>query len=143
MALFRRLRRATPAEPPRRLPPAGAIRRERVLLARVREEKLRDLGGLMLEMYRRDRFREDLLSARCDELLALDARLRELDELSAARHRVPAARCGCGAPLPPGSRFCAHCGQPVDGQAAHAGGNDAGDEEESAGRLEEAGGGAV
>jgi hypothetical protein len=90
------------------------IRRERRLLARTREEKLRELGGLMLEMYRRDRFREDLLSERCNELLGLDARLHELDEmLAAARHRIPAGRCECGAPLPWGSHFCPHCGRPA------------------------------
>ena len=55
----------------------------------------------MLEMYRQDRFREDLLAERCNELLGLDARLHELDEmLAATRHRIPAGRCECGAPLP-------------------------------------------
>jgi hypothetical protein len=90
------------------------IRRERRLLGRAREEKLRDLGGLMLEMYRRDVFREDLLAERCGELLALDARLRELDEmLAAARRRLPVGRCECGAPLPWGSHFCPNCGRPA------------------------------
>ena len=75
---------------------------------------MRDLGGLMLEMYRRDVFREDLLADRCNELLGLDARLHELDEmLAAARHRVPAGRCDCGAPLPWGSHFCPNCGRPA------------------------------
>jgi hypothetical protein len=93
------------------------IRRERRLLQRVREEKLRDLGGLMLEMYRRDTFREDLLADRCNELLGLDARLHELDEmLSAARHRTQAGRCVCGAPLPWGSHFCPNCGRPAGSQ---------------------------
>ena len=67
----------------------------------------------MLEMYRRDRFREDLLAERCNELLGLDARLHELDEmLAAARRRIPAGRCECGAPLPWGSHFCPNCGRP-------------------------------
>jgi hypothetical protein len=48
---------------------------------RVREERLRDLGGLMLEMFRRDQFRQDLLVERCEELVAVDERLRELDTL--------------------------------------------------------------
>ena len=44
----------------------------------------------MLEMYRRDQFREDLLADRCNELLGLDARLHELDEmLAASRRRDP------------------------------------------------------
>ncbi len=68
----------------------------------------------MLEMYRRDQFREDLLAERCTELLGLDARLRELDEmLAAARRQIPAGRCDCGAPLPWGSHFCPNCGRPA------------------------------
>ncbi len=115
MGLLRRLRRTDQPRPSRRaLPPAGVIRRERRAIGLLREEKLRDLGGLMLEMYRRDVFREDLLADRCAELLGLDARLRELDEmLAAAQRRLPAGRCECGAPLPWGSHFCPHCGRPA------------------------------
>ncbi len=87
-------------------------------MARTREEKLRDLGGLMLEMYRRDRFREDLLVDRCVELQQLEERLAELDALLAAavsRGRTrPSARCDqCGSPIFWGSKFCAQCGRPV------------------------------
>lgn len=118
MALRDRFRRdASPQPPPgprRALPPPGVLRRERRALLRVREEKLRDLGGLMLEMYRRDRFREDLVAERCNELLGLDAQLHELEEmLAAARRRIPAGRCACGAPLPWGSHFCPNCGRPA------------------------------
>ena len=56
------------------VPPAATLRRERRALLRLREERLRDLGGLALEMYRRDRFREDLLLERCAELIGLEAR---------------------------------------------------------------------
>jgi hypothetical protein len=109
---------AAPAGPARRaLPHPGQLRKERRALLRVREERLRDLGGLMLEMYRRDQFRQDLLVERCDELVALDERLQELDTLLAAavsvRRAAPAARCACGAPLVWGSHFCANCGRPV------------------------------
>jgi predicted amidophosphoribosyltransferase len=104
--------------PPRRsLPHPGQLRRERRALVRVREERLRDLGGLMLEMFRRDQFRQDLLVERCDELLSIDERLQELDTLLAAsvsaRRPAPAARCACGAPIVWGSHFCANCGRPV------------------------------
>jgi membrane protease subunit (stomatin/prohibitin family) len=92
------------------------------VLLRAREERLRDLGGLMLEMFRRDQFRQDLLVERCDELLALDGRLQELDTLLAAsvsaRRPAPAARCACGAPLVWGSHFCANCGRPVSATPA-------------------------
>jgi predicted amidophosphoribosyltransferase len=71
----------------------------------------------MLEMYRRDQFRQDLLVERCEELMALDDRLQELDTLLAAalstRRAAPPARCMCGAPLTAGSHFCANCGRPV------------------------------
>src|SRR5919197_3608634 len=101
MGVLSRFRRSPHPAPRRALPPPGVIRRERRLLQREREEKLRDLGGLMLEMYRRDTFREDLLADRCNALLGLDARLHELDQmLAAARHRTSAERCLCGAPLP-------------------------------------------
>jgi uncharacterized protein YjiS (DUF1127 family) len=101
----------------RALPPAGQLRRERRALLQLREARLRDLGGLMLEMFRRDQFRQDLIVERCDELIALDERLQELDTLLAAavsvRRAAPAARCACGAPLVWGSHFCANCGRPV------------------------------
>lgn len=78
-------------------------------------------------MYRRDRFREDLLLERCAELIGLEARIHELDVLLGAVRASPAAprtaRCNCGAPLLRGSRFCASCGRPVaPGAAGTAGG---------------------
>jgi hypothetical protein len=70
----------------------------------------------MLEMYRRDQFRQDLVVDRCTELVALEARIAELDALlstaMSVRHR-PAARCECGAAILWGSKFCASCGRPV------------------------------
>jgi hypothetical protein len=107
-----------PPRPPRRsLPHPGVLRRERRALLRAREDRLRDLGGLMLEMYRRDQFRQDLLIERCDELIALDDRVQELDSLLAAavssRRAAPAARCACGAPIVAGAHFCANCGRAV------------------------------
>jgi hypothetical protein len=114
VGVFDRFRRAHPPAPRRALPPPGVIRRERRALQRARDDRLRDLGGLMLEMYRRDQFREDLLAERCNELLGLDARAHELDEMfAAARRRIPAGRCECGAPLPWGSHFCPNCGRPA------------------------------
>jgi Double zinc ribbon len=101
---------------PRRatLPPPGVLRRERRAVAARREEKLRHLGGLMLEMFRHDHFREDLVRDRCAELLELDGRLAELDWLlEYSRRRVPPVRCACGAPLVPGIHFCQNCGRPT------------------------------
>ncbi|MBA3787994.1 MAG: hypothetical protein H0X21_04785, partial [Actinobacteria bacterium] len=55
---------AAPKQRRRPTPPPGELRRERRALLRLREERLRDLGGIALEMYRRDRFREDLVLER-------------------------------------------------------------------------------
>ena len=118
----------SPAVPPsspravrRALPPAGELRRERRSLLQMREARLRDLGGLMLEMYRRDQFRQDLLVDRCAELATLDERLVALDSLLAvavSRGRTrPSARCECGAPVFWGSKFCAQCGRPASATA--------------------------
>ena len=50
---------------PQAAPAAGQLRRERRTLLRLREQRIRDLGGLVLEMYRRDEFREDLVYEQC------------------------------------------------------------------------------
>ena len=102
-----------PAQTVRRAaPPIAQLRRERRALLHLREERLRDLGGLMLEMFRRDVFNESLLYEQCAEVAQLEERLRELELLLEIR-RPPAARCACGAPLLARSRFCANCGRPV------------------------------
>jgi hypothetical protein len=108
-------------EPLHRVPPPKLMRRERRALARRREVEIRDVGGLTVEMVRRDRFRPDLLIQRANDVLRIEQRLHELDSLLLAA--VAAARgplrwmqhCACGAPLPPGAHFCSHCGRPAPG----------------------------
>jgi len=63
------------------VPPARELKRERKALLEVREERLRDLGGLALEMYKRDRFNAGLVVERCAELVAIEVRLQEIDSL--------------------------------------------------------------
>src|SRR6266508_10266 len=94
---------SAPPTPPRaqRMPAPGVLRRERRALVRTREERIRDLGGLMLEMYRRDRFKQDLLVEQC------------LEASVAERRQGVGVRCTCGAPILWGSHFCANCGRPV------------------------------
>lgn len=109
---------APPAAPARRpLPPTGQLRRERRALLRRREERIRDLGGIVLEMIRRDEFREDLVYEQAAELIGLEDRLHELEALLAAatsvRRTPPSARCACGAPVLWGQHFCANCGRPA------------------------------
>src|SRR5919197_1491498 len=115
--------------PPDPVPPPGALeqlprptrmRRERRLLARRREIEIRDVGGLAVEMVRRDRFRPELLVERASDVLALEQRLYELDSLlfthvTARRELRRAPLCRCGAPLIPGGHFCSHCGRPAPG----------------------------
>ncbi len=134
MALLDRLRKLTPVtedveaahadvdpQPQRRpLPNPAQLRRERRGLLRAREERIRDLGGIVLEMYRRDRFREDLVYERAAGLMTLDERLDEIEALLAvttAARAAPATRCACGAPVLWRSHFCGNCGRPV-GEAA-------------------------
>jgi hypothetical protein len=106
-------------------PTAGELRRERRALMLLREERLRDLGGLTLEMYRRDHFNEVLIVERCAELVAIEARVSEIDALVAGARglrRGEAAICVCGAPVLIGARYCPSCGRPVaedDGPAAN------------------------
>jgi len=97
-------------------PPPRELKRERKALIQVREERLRDLGGLALEMYKRDRFSAALIVERCAELVAIEARVQEIDALldgSAQLRREGGVLCVCGAPLLFGARFCATCGRPA------------------------------
>jgi double zinc ribbon protein len=73
-----------------------------------------------MEMYRREQFREDLLSEHARDIANLEARLNELDSMlaaAAAGRRATANRCDCGAPIIWGSHFCGNCGRPVGEQA--------------------------
>jgi hypothetical protein len=107
MALFQR-------KPP--APAASELRRERRALLMLREERLRDLGGLTLEMYRRDQFNETLVVERCAELVAIETRVSEIDALvkGIGLRRKPKTLCVCGAPILIGARFCPSCGRSLE-----------------------------
>ena len=105
--------RTAEGEAPRRASHPAALKRERRALLREREDRIRDLGGLVFEMFRRDRFRVELVTERCADLVALEERLDELDALIASVNRRGGLRCECGAPLAWGAHFCANCGRPV------------------------------
>ena len=103
--------------------PPRELRRERKALLEVREERLRDLGGLALEMYKRDRFNAGLVVERCAELVAIEARVSEIEALlQGARglRRRGAAICTCGAPVLMGARFCPSCGRSLVDEPASA-----------------------
>ena len=126
-SLFKRQRPAetadgNPPAPSRRryLPPPSRLRRERGALLRYREERIRALGGLMLEMYRQDDVRQDVLHEQAAAIVSLEDRVREVDRLLAARTSRGRAhvRCSrCGTPLHSGARFCPSCGQPLQAPA--------------------------
>jgi hypothetical protein len=103
--------RTAAGEAPRRASHPAVLKREQRALLREREERVRDLGGLVFEMFRRDRFRVELVTERCADLVAVDQRLEELDSLLSASRR--GLRCACGAPLASGAHFCANCGRAV------------------------------
>ena len=117
MSPFRR-RRARGSEvgiAPRQ-PHAGLLRRERRELLHLREERLRDLGGLVAELYRRGApFREDLLSEGCSQVVGIDARIAEIDDILSSNR----AACTCGAPIIRGSHFCPNCGRALDERAGN------------------------
>ena len=75
----------------------------------MREERLRDLGGLALEMYKRDRFNAGLVVERCAELVAIEARVQEIDALldgsALVRRGGGGAVCICGAPILLGAKL--------------------------------------
>ena len=105
-------------------PTASDLRRERRALLILRDERLRELGGLTLEMYRRDQFNEALIVERCAELVAVEARVSEIDAILAGprglrRRRVPI--CECGAPILVGARYCPSCGSPTDDHSGASG----------------------
>src|SRR5579863_3039623 len=92
-----------------RRPHAGLLRRERRALLEAREELLRKLGGLMVEMYRRNEYRDDLLAEVCADVLGIDSRVSEIDDRLGDRRS--AAHCTCGAALVAGARYCSNCGR--------------------------------
>jgi hypothetical protein len=116
-----------PAEPlPEVAPPAGkppALKRKRRDLDRRRQKALLDLGGLVVEMARRERMRVDLLKSRASIVLTLDAEIDAVDQSlktpAAARGRAAAAAAPavepascptCGTTIPAGANYCPSCG---------------------------------
>ena len=116
---------ANPNSEPRRepgtyvVPQPRELKRERKALLEIRDERLRDLGGLALEMYKRDRFNAGLVVERCAELVAIEARVQEIDALLdgsvLVRRGGGGAVCICGAPILLGAKFCASCGRALGG----------------------------
>ena len=105
------------APTPANVPSASQLRREIRSLVEKREIDIRDLGGLTLEMVRRERFKPELLAERAEDILAGEDRIRELDLLlnppgGRRTSSSGGSACKCGTPLEAGARFCWRCGRP-------------------------------
>lgn len=102
------------------------LRKERAGLARRYQELRGDLGGLLIEMARRDQFNFHLLRLRAAEAVTVEQRAKEIDgaltlAAAGARHALPAGmvamtskQCSkCSAAIPADANFCAYCGTPT------------------------------
>lgn len=104
-------------------PPVTDDREDRVRLAQVRRERdaqLLDLGGLVFDLHRFGRRRDDLVIGKLDALLATERRRRE-HEADLGDDRAPMRCPSCTASLLPGQEWCLECGADaltVDEQAA-------------------------
>ena len=105
---------------------ANELRKERAGLARRYQELRGDLGGLLIEMARRDQFNFHLLRRRAAEAVTVEQRAREIDgalTLHAASGRtalppgtvaMSSKKCtSCTGAIPLDGNFCAYCGTPT------------------------------
>jgi hypothetical protein len=104
----------------------GTLRKERAGLARRYQELRGDLGGLLIEMARRDQFNFHLLRLRAAEAVAVEQRAQEIDgqltvHAATGRTSLPpgtvamtAKTCTtCSGAIPTDANFCAYCGTPT------------------------------
>lgn len=120
----------TPAQAPTAAAPAatasfrerGRLRRRLRYLRRTRELAYRDIGGLIFDMRRFNRSRQDLLDAKLGALGAVDQELRALERALDDRrpihelHEPGISSCArCGALHDSEANFCPHCGLQLGG----------------------------
>ncbi len=111
----------TPAGETRRLGlrERSRLRRRVRFLRKRRELELRDLGGLIFDMYRFGSKRQDLVRDKLQEMFAADRELREFEHLLGKRpRRLDIREAGVGGACPrcqqlysTEARFCSRCGQ--------------------------------
>ena len=101
-----------------RLRDRGRLRRRLHFLRRARELQLRDLGGLVFDLYRFGQQRDPLVRAKLDTVISTDRELRDLAEVLAdprtardvRRPSVGGACPSCDALYPSDASFCSACG---------------------------------
>ncbi|MEA2150322.1 MAG: hypothetical protein QOD69_2152 [Solirubrobacteraceae bacterium] len=103
----------------------GRLRRRLRFLRRARELGYRDIGGLIFDMRRFSRSRQDLLDAKLGALGAVDQELRALERALDDRRAIHELRepgissCArCGALHSSEANFCPHCGLQLGGPRA-------------------------
>ncbi len=103
----------------------GKLRRRLRFLRRARELAYRDIGGLIFDMRRFGRDRQDLLDAKLGALGAVDQELRALEGALDDRRPIHELRepgissCPrCGALHDSEANFCPHCGLQLGGPRA-------------------------
>jgi hypothetical protein len=100
----------------------GRLRRRLRYLRRTRELAYRDIGGLIFDMRRFNRSRQDLLDAKLGALGAVDQELRALERVLDDRrpihelHEPGISSCArCGALHDSEANFCPNCGLQLGG----------------------------
>jgi hypothetical protein len=100
----------------------GRLRRRLRYLRRTRELAYRDIGGLIFDMRRFNRSRQDLLDAKLGALGSVDQELRALERVLDDRrpihelHEAGISSCArCGALHDSEANFCPHCGLQLGG----------------------------
>ena len=103
----------------------GRLRRRLRFLRRARELAYRDIGGLIFDMRRFGRSRQDLLDAKLGALSSVDQELRALERALDDRRAIHELRepgissCArCGALHSSEANFCPHCGLQLGGPRA-------------------------
>jgi hypothetical protein len=103
----------------------GRLRRRLRFLRRARELAYRDIGGLIFDMRRFGRNRQDLLDAKLGALGTVDQELRALERALDDRRPIHELRepgissCPrCGALHDSEANFCPHCGLQLGGPRA-------------------------
>jgi hypothetical protein len=102
------------------------LRRNLREMRELRDAQLRDLGGLVVDLYRFGQQRDALVRDKLEALIATDREMRELARRLDPEHRLESPRqgietCpGCGSLFSANSRYCRQCGVDLrSGLAAH------------------------
>lgn len=102
----------------------GKLRRRLRFVGRARELALRDLGGLVFDLHRYGRERNDLVDQKLNALATLDSEMRALQALLddhpavTVLHEPGVATCPrCGALHASDAAYCSACGLPVGNRA--------------------------